>query len=152
MELIIKRSPKKLKTPGEMFWYKQHFGWTLEDPERDLNGDGSISATEKVYGDTAIARGRYILRLTYSNKFKKILPQLFNVPGGKINFGNSSVDVRGLRIHGLNNKTQTLGCPGLGANRKPNLDIYNCAAINKKLIRLMRECKKRGESVYLTIK
>lgn len=61
---------------------------TLEDKFRgnDLKG-------KKVYGETCIPEGIYQIKMTYSNKFKKELPELLNVPyfeGIRIHKGNSA--------------------------------------------------------------
>jgi hypothetical protein len=58
--------------------------FTLEDTDRHLedNPDG------KIYGKTAIPRGTYKVIITFSNRFKKELPLLLNVPG-----------FEGVRIH-----------------------------------------------------
>lgn len=48
----------------------------------------------KVFGETAIPAGLYILRLSESPKFKRVLPEIVSVPG-----------FTGIRIHaGLRNK------------------------------------------------
>lgn len=62
---------------------------TLEDMER----------MEKVYGETAIPQGQYKMSLTYSPKFKRILPLIENVPG-----------FTGIRIHSGNTTDDTSGC------------------------------------------
>lgn len=58
---------------------------------------------EKVYGETAIPHGSYEIKLTYSNRFKKILPELLNVPhfqGIRIHTGNKAEDTEGCLIVG----------------------------------------------------
>lgn len=81
-----------------------------EDPVRvliDKNKDGDFddSGEGKVYGDTAIPAGKYEVVITYSNRFKKYLPLLLNVPGYegiRIHPGNSSVDTHGCLLPGIN--------------------------------------------------
>ena len=68
--------------------------FTLEDKDRKLEDGG-----EKVYGETCIPRGIYEVELTYSNRFKRILPLLLNVP-----------QFRGVRIHAGNTSDDTEGC------------------------------------------
>lgn len=72
---------------------------TLEDTIRDPNKDGIFQESEKVYGMTAIPAGRYEIVISYSNRFKKKLPLLLNVPHYK-----------GIRIHPGNKAKDTLGC------------------------------------------
>lgn len=59
---------------------------------------------EKIKGKTAIPRGVYDIGITMSNRFKKYLPLLLNVPNYK-----------GIRIHTGNTSDNTEGCliPGL---------------------------------------
>ena len=40
----------------------------------------SCECKEKVYGKTCIPNGTYTVVLSYSNRFKRILPELLNVP------------------------------------------------------------------------
>lgn len=119
-----------------------HFGWVLEDPVRH--------GSDFVLGDTAIPYGRYRLIASYSNRFKKRMLQIINVRGSKITFHGVSVDACGLRIHGGNTTADTLGCPLLGEQKKPNGDVYQCAGVNEKLLSMVEEHDK-FEEVYLDI-
>ena len=81
-----------------------------EDPVRvliDKNKDGDFddAGEGKVYGDTAIPAGKYEVVITYSNRFKKYLPLLLNVPGYegiRIHPGNSAADTHGCLLPGIN--------------------------------------------------
>ena len=68
--------------------------FTLEDYDRRLEAGG-----QKVPGQTAIPRGRYRVTISYSNRYKKLMPQLLDVP-----------DFTGVRIHTGNVPTDTEGC------------------------------------------
>lgn len=98
---VIRQTRTKNSTMGEMLIDGKHFCWTLEDYDRDLNHDGDLNdkGEEKVYGETAIPSGTYEVKLTYSPKFKRVLPEVLDVPG-----------FSGIRIHGGNTKADTLGC------------------------------------------
>ena len=82
-------------TIGELYIDKKYIADTLEDRVRPEG--------EKVYGKTAIPEGTYEVKLTYSPRFKKILPEILNVP----NFS-------GIRIHSLNKAEESEGCIGVG--------------------------------------
>jgi len=71
----------------------------LEDKVRDL------SKEDKVWGQTAIPSGIYKIVITYSNRFKRDLPLLLNVPqfeGIRIHPGNTAVDTHGCLLVGMN--------------------------------------------------
>lgn len=113
---------------------------TLEDPNRDLNKNGKFDAGEsKVYGDTCIPFGVYEAELTYSPKFKRVLPLLLNVP-----------DFTGIRIHRGNTTKDTLGCILVGENKKVG-ELLNSAAYEKKLVSLMEVAKIRKEKIWVEI-
>jgi len=52
-----------------------HVCYTLEDRDRKLEDGG-----EKVNGQTAIPRGSYRVVLSQSNRFKRIMPEVLDVP------------------------------------------------------------------------
>ena len=73
----------------------------LEDRDRGLKSEMDLEfiKNEKVYGKTAIPTGRYQVDITYSNRFKRLLPILIGVPG-----------YAGIRIHPGNRHVNTDGC------------------------------------------
>ena len=90
MQLTLKRQPSTGEcTLGELFLEGEHECFTLEDVVRDV----------KVAGETAIPAGTYEIAVTYSNRFKRALPLLINVPG-----------FEGIRIHSGNRASDTEGC------------------------------------------
>lgn len=85
---------------------------TLEDTVRDLNKDGDLNdaGESKVFGETAIPYGTYKIIINYSNRFKRELPRLLNVPY-----------FDGILIHGgrtLTTAVDTHGCLLVGKNTK----------------------------------
>lgn len=82
-------------TIGELLVNDKYLCDTLEDRVRPEG--------EKVYGKTAIPEGTYEMVLSYSPRFKKILPEILNVPnftGIRIHCGNSSADSSGCILVG----------------------------------------------------
>ncbi len=73
----------------------------LEDTFR-----GNDLAKCKIPGKTCIPEGSYIIKMTYSPRFKKDLPQLLNVPF-----------FTGIRIHSGNNAEHSEGCLLPGMNK-----------------------------------
>lgn len=103
---------------------------TIEDTDRRLedNPEG------KVYGKTAIPRGIYKVGITYSNRFKKPMLELFNVPG-----------FTGVRIHGGRTHHDTEGCPLVGRLRGDRL--VDGIAVSNRLFALVDDALERGLEV-----
>ena len=97
MKLLLKRTYKGDKyTIGKLYIDGEFFCETLEDVVRPA----------KIKHETAIPFGTYKVILTMSNRFKKVLPLLLNVP----NFD-------GIRIHAGNTDADTSGCILVGENK-----------------------------------
>ena len=99
MKLTLKRNFKGADyTIGKLYIDGHYFCDTLEDTIRPAN--------KKIAGKTAIPAGNYKVVKSYSPRFKKILPEILNVP----NF-------TGVRIHAGNTAKDTDGCVLLGLNK-----------------------------------
>ena len=134
MELILNRILLgNESTIGELFIDSKYFSDTLEDRVRPKG--------EKVYGETAIPEGTYTVVLSYSPKFKKVLPEILNVP----NF-------TGIRIHSLNKAEESEGCIGVGEwNGKDTNWISNSRKTFNKLFALLEEANNNKEKITITI-
>lgn len=108
---------------------------TLEDKVRQLD-----SEDDKVYGKTAIPSGSYEVVLSYSNRFKKILPEILNVPFFK-----------GVRIHSGNNEDDTEGCILVGECRNVEEGyIYNSKKTMNRLMKILQSADK-NEKIFINI-
>ena len=120
---------------------------TLEDTFRLLpkvcpntpKGIG-CSCKEKVYGKTCIPYGTYTVRLSYSNRFRRILPEVLNVP-----------HFLGIRLHSLNHSGQTEGCIGVGIHTKGDWISESRPNFNK-LYKLLQTAEKNKEEITITIR
>lgn len=102
MEITVKRRYfGKNYTIGKLSIDGEEFCDTLEDTVRDFGKAGE----GKVYGKTAIPVGVYKVILTFSNRFKRVLPLICNVP-----------HFEGIRIHPGNTAEDTHGCILVGKN------------------------------------
>jgi hypothetical protein len=113
----------------------------LEDTDRDLNHDGDINdnGEGKVFGQTAIPAGTYQIDLTYSNRFKKILPLLESVPG-----------FDGIRIHPGNTAVDTHGCLLVGKNTEIGKVTQSKVTFEKLMTKLV-DAHEMKETIFITI-
>jgi len=126
MELKLKRTNLTPDfTLGEFYIDGLFFCYTVEDTVRDV----------KIKGQTAIPYGRYKVIINMSNRFKKLMPLLLDVPG-----------FEGVRIHSGNSALDTEGCLILGMVKTGNGVGMSRVAINKLMEKL------QGQNlIYITI-
>lgn len=141
MELTLNRTIKlKDRTIGELSIDGKKFCDTIEDVERLFFTAGKLLGV-KIFGKTAIPTGRYEVVMTYSNRFKKVMPLLLNVPqfdGIRIHSGNTAEDTEGCIIVGkYDPKLQIIG---YGTSRKTTNDLY----------KILTDACAKGK-VYITI-
>ena len=108
MNLNLKRIYYKEEyTIGKLYIDGIYFSDTLEDKDRGLTDKDNISTikAKKVFGQTAIPKGNYKVIMSYSPRFKRVLPLLLNVKG-----------FEGIRIHSGNTAKDTNGCILVGKN------------------------------------
>jgi hypothetical protein len=106
--------------------------YTLEDRVRPVT-------EAKLHGRTAIPAGTYRVIITPSNRFKRPLPLLVDVPG-----------FDGIRIHPGNTDADTDGCILVG-NRKGVDFIGESRDAFGRLFAKLARCLDRKESVKITI-
>lgn len=142
MKLGLHRKYKKQNyTIGQLFINGELFCNTIEDRDRGLDASMSIGEiqSKKLYTETAIPTGTYRVTLTYSNKFKRILPLINNVKG-----------FEGIRIHRGNTAKDSAGCPIVGLNTKKGM-VTNSTEYEKKLIDILTKAKNKGEEITIEI-
>lgn len=120
-------------TIGELSIDGEFECYILEDFDRLKKGG------KKVYGTTAIPKGTYKIRLTYSPRFKKKLPILLNVPG-----------FTGIRIHAGNTAKDTEGCLLPGLTKSENFVGQSKRAFGKLYTKLKR-AKKENKRIIIKI-
>lgn len=120
MKLLLKRLHRtENSTIGELYVDGKFECYTLEDKEREV----------KIKSETAIPKGTYKIIINQSNRFKRLLPLLLNVP----NF-------EGVRIHSGNTNHNTEGCVLVGTTRSKDF-IGNSRIAFNKLFKKMQEAK-----------
>jgi hypothetical protein len=132
MELIVKRDVRNEVeecTLGKLYVNGVSLYYTLEDLERDV----------KIKGKTAIPKGKYKVSLTMSNRFKKVLPLLQNVP----NF-------EGVRIHSGNTKEDTEGCILVGRTRTRN-SVFDSRFAMDSLMVILNEAVAKDDAITISI-
>ena len=131
MKLEVIRGPSTSAcTIGKLFVDGVFECYTLEDVVRH---DGV-----KVYGETAIPAGTYVVVITFSNRFQRDLPLLVNVP-----------DFSGIRIHAGNVAADTHGCLLVGQHRLDASITHSRDAFNA-LFPKIRHAIDAGEEVTIT--
>jgi hypothetical protein len=131
MRLTINRNKYRLSsTIGTLLIDGEFFCYTLEDTVRAKH--------VKIKHHTAIAEGIYEVAVTRSNRFKRDMPILLNVPM-----------FEGIRIHGGNTHKNTSGCP-LVAYKLIN-DVTIQGSAEKDLTQLIKDAIDRGQRVTIEI-
>lgn len=125
MKLQLRRLYRKDKyTIGKLYIDCVYFCDVIEDKDRSLTQDMPLSKIKqiKVYAETAIPYGTYKVKMTYSPKFKRVLPLVCAVPG-----------YEGIRIHAGSSEKSSAGCLIVGFNTIVG-KVTNSKATLEKLI------------------
>lgn len=141
MNIQLKRIAKKeTYTIGKLYLDGIYFCDTIEDKDRGLNQTMLINdiKKKKVYGETAIPTGTYKLVIDYSNRFKKNMAHILNVPG-----------YEGIRIHTGNTAKDSLGCIIVGKNKVVGKVVESRDTYNQ-LFPILQKAFKEGE-IKITI-
>lgn len=128
-------------TIGSMYINGEYFCDTLEDKVRDLNKDGDLSdnGEDKVYAKTAIPYGKYKVVISFSPKFKRMLPRLLNVP-----------HFEGILIHRGNTAKDSAGCILVGENKVKG-QLINSTLYEKKITSICHKAQLQNEKITIEI-
>ena len=112
MQINVRRTFKGPEyTIGKLYIDGHYLCDTLEDTVRP--------AGTKIAGKTAIPAGTYKVKKTMSPRFKKILPEILNVPG-----------FTGVRIHAGNLPKDTDECLLLGLNKAKGAVLFSQTTVD----------------------
>lgn len=137
MELQVQRIAKKSAyTIGRLYVNGERFCDTLEDCVRKIGAGGK----GKIKGKTAIPAGRYLITLTRSPRFKRVLPLLHDVPY-----------FEGVRIHAGNTAADTDGCILVGENKKVGM-VLNSRATEESLMQVLLAAQAAGDTITIEVK
>lgn len=106
---LVRIAFRETYTIGKLYVDGKYFCDVIEDKDRGLDDSMSVAdiLLKKKYGETAIPTGKYKVEMTYSPKYKRIMPLIQGVKG-----------YSGIRIHSGNTAKDTLGCLLVGKNTK----------------------------------
>lgn len=152
LNLVLNRFYKGPKyTIGKLYIDGEYFCDTMEDKDRGLTSTMSLEEVRKikVYGETAIPRGKY--RITMKERSSKFgakssyrfcngyLPRLLNVLG-----------FSGILIHAGNTEKDSLGCILVGYNEIKGKVVRSLDTL-KKLYKILEEADKNNKTIYIDI-
>lgn len=138
MNILLKRDAFAPKfTAGRLYIDGKFECYTLEDCVREITGQ-PVSAW-KIPRETAIPRGTYKVGITLSSRFKKMMMQVFDVPG-----------FEGIRIHAGNTNEDTEGCILLGDARMATYVGISRPAVGRVQAKIQAALD-RGETVSITV-
>jgi len=134
---LIRKHLGETFTEGKLFIDDIFECFTVEDTDRNLEHGGL-----KVQNSTAIPRGTYPITISMSNRFKKFLIEVKNVP-----------QFKGVRIHSGNSSKDTEGCIIVGSiNARDNDDWVGASHVAyDKLHRRVKEALSKGEEIFLEV-
>lgn len=140
MRLTLMRiANKSTYTIGKLYIDGCYYCDVLEDTDRGLDDDMEESEIlkKKIKGQTAIPTGTYPVKITYSPKYKKLMPLIENVKG-----------YQGIRIHSGNTHKDTEGCLLVGKNKEVGKVLESRKTFNA-LYKILTETK---ENIIIDIR
>ena len=128
---LVRKWRKETYTIGDLYVDGKWFCNVIEDRDRGLDDSMGLAEimSKKRYGETCIPYGTYKVEITYSPKYKRLMPEIKNVKG-----------FSGIRIHSGNTAKDTLGCLIIGKNTQVGMVTESRKTYNK-LFALMKDAK-----------
>lgn len=149
---IIREWPKSDYTIGKFFVNGVRICESLEDTDRGLSDSMALDKIKsaKVYGKTAIPKGKYEVTMAVSQKFKNRVWAKPN--GGKVPTVLGVKGFAGILIHPGTDANDTLGCIIVGKNTKKGMLTSSQATYRRLVDEFIVPSIARGEKIYLEIK
>jgi hypothetical protein len=139
MEILLTRLKYyPTHTPGQLYINGDFFCFTLEDVNREV--EGQPVEKWKIKHETCIPQGRYKVTLEQSGRFGPDTPTINNVPGFSL-----------IRIHSGNTDKDTDGCILLGYKLN-SAGIIQFGTTRPAVADLKVRIRKAEEEVWITIK
>jgi hypothetical protein len=138
---VIRKYKKDTYCIGEMLVNGEHFCNTLEDKDRGLSSDMTLSQIKKIkiYAKTAIPYGTYNVTVYFWPKYRKNYPLLHDVKG-----------FTGILVHCGRTANDSAGCILVGENKIKG-GLVNGEKYIRKLTTMCEDAIKLGEKVTITI-
>lgn len=125
---VLRTTFTNRSTIGELYVDDAFECFTLEDMVRPV----------KVPGMTAIPAGVYVVSVSFSNRFRRLLPEVHNVP-----------NYTGVRIHPGNTDADTEGCILVGKTKAKDFIGNSRAAFDRLFARIQAAAQR--EKIFLEV-
>ena len=125
---VVRTTFTNRSTIGELYVDDAFECFTLEDIVRPV----------KVPGMTAIPEGAYVVSVSFSNRFRRLLPEIHNVP-----------NYTGVRIHPGNTDADTEGCILVGKTKAKDFIGNSRAAFDKLFARIQGAAQR--EKIFIEV-
>jgi len=126
-------------TVGKLYIDGHFFGYTLEDTVRAFG--------IKVKGHTALPAYQYQVKLSYSPKYDRMMPLIFNQADESVKA--KGIQFKGIRFHGGNRHSDTEGCILVAKHRVSSQIIQG--SLEKALSLRIAEAENQGKQIALEI-
>lgn len=131
---LIRQTLTDNYTEGALFVGEKKIADTLEDKQRVIR-----TKDDKIKGYTAIPKGTYTVRWTYSRKFGRYCPYIEQVPW-----------FEGIRIHAGNTAEDTAGCILCGVRDAPG-HLTLSKITTQKVYGIIQKALAEGDYVKINI-